>query len=224
MELKPLDFYCERTDAQFWSEPWNAWSNLGFVIAGLWALWTWFQFRKHNSAQVRTRPLVLGFLLVLVGIGSFLFHTFADNLTYLGDLIPIFIFTSVYLYHSAKRYLNYSVLHSSLLLIGCIAAMLVIETQVPKSILNGSTLYLPPLVLMFFFALSVRKLSQKRWSRIYLIAAIIFLISLCFRTIDQTICERFPLGTHFLWHSLNGLFLGILMHLALQFDRENLKT
>lgn len=222
MELKPMDFYCERTDASFWSEPWNAWSNLSFVIAGILSLMLWLKYRRQNPRQVRTRPLILSCLLILVGVGSFLFHTFADSLTYWGDLIPIFILTSTYLYHSAKRFLGYSALTSSLLLIGCIGAMLVIETQVPKAILNGSTLYLPPLALLFFFGWSMRKLSNPRWSRMYLSASFVFLISLSLRTLDMSVCESFPLGTHFLWHSLNGVFLGILLHLALQFDRENL--
>ncbi len=221
MELKSLDFYCERTGPEFWSEPWNAWSNLSFILAGLWALWAWTQIRKQDPARVRRRPLILGGLLVLVGIGSFMFHTYANNLTYIGDLAPIFIFTSVYLYHTARRFLSHSAMTSSLLLFGCIAAMLVMELKVPKTILNGSTLYLPPLILMFYFAVAMRKLAQKNWSRTYLIASFIFLVSLVFRTLDPSVCESFPLGTHFLWHTLNGVFLGLLLSVAIGFDRAN---
>jgi hypothetical protein len=223
MELKPLDFYCERTDAQFWSEPWNAWSNMGFILVGLWALWKWLRLRKQNPLQTRPRPLVLSCLLVLVGIGSFGFHTYADNLTYLGDLLPIFIFTSVYLYHSARRYLSYSTLRSSLLLVACIAGMVLIELKVPKSILNGSTLYLPPLALLFFFATAMRNLAEPKWSRWYLTAASIFLASLVFRTMDQSICEQFAHGTHFIWHLLNSVCLGVLLLIAIEFDRENIR-
>jgi hypothetical protein len=28
------------------------------------------------------------------------------------------------------------------------------------------------------------------------------------RTIDGAVCEAVPLGTHFLWHILNGIMLG----------------
>lgn len=221
MDIKSLDFYCERTDARFWSEPLNAWSNLGFILVGLWAVWKWRQLRHQNPAQTRTRPLVLGWLLVLVGIGSFMFHTFADSLTYWGDLIPIFIFTSVYLYHSARRYLSFSVRTASLLLVGCIGSMLLIELNVPKDILNGSALYFPPLILLFYFALSMRNMKQEKWSLVYLTAACIFLVSLVFRTLDMMVCPEFPLGTHFIWHLLNSLCLSLLLWISIQYDQEN---
>jgi hypothetical protein len=40
-----------------------------------------------------------------------------------------------------------------------------------------------------------------------LLAAGVLLLSLTFRTLDLAICERFAVGTHFLWHLLNGLVL-----------------
>jgi hypothetical protein len=36
-------------------------------------------------------------------------------------------------------------------------------------------------------------------------------VSLTFRSIDMTVCDALPLGTHFLWHSLNGLALYLLL-------------
>lgn len=33
-----IDIYCERTDADFWSEPINALSNAAFMVVGLFAL------------------------------------------------------------------------------------------------------------------------------------------------------------------------------------------
>lgn len=35
-------------------------------------------------------------------------------------------------------------------------------------------------------------------------------MSLFFRTIDMAVCESIPIGTHFLWHLLNG----VLVYLA----------
>jgi len=46
--------------------------------------------------------------------------------------------------------------------------------------------------------------EQRPW---LLIAAGVFTLSLCLRTVDAAACERFPLGTHFLWHLLNGAVL-----------------
>ena len=44
-----------------------------------------------------------------------------------------------------------------------------------------------------------------------LAAAGVFGIALVFRTLDQEVCPVFPIGTHFLWHSLTGLAAYLMM-------------
>ena len=36
-------------------------------------------------------------------------------------------------------------------------------------------------------------------------------LAIFFRAIDLTVCETFPLGTHFLWHTLNAAMLGVAL-------------
>jgi hypothetical protein len=53
-------------------------------------------------------------------------------------------------------------------------------------------------------------------ARYLLVAAAVFLASMTFRTIDVEVCAatRFggrALGTHFLWHTLNGVLLYVLL-------------
>ena len=43
------------------------------------------------------------------------------------------------------------------------------------------------------------------------LAAGVFTLSVAFRTVDIAVCAAFPLGTHFLWHSLNGVVLYLLL-------------
>jgi hypothetical protein len=45
-------------------------------------------------------------------------------------------------------------------------------------------------------------------------AALIFSLSLFFRSIDGAVCPAWPAGTHFLWHILNALVLGVLIRAA----------
>ncbi|MEL6793102.1 MAG: hypothetical protein AAFP78_06595, partial [Pseudomonadota bacterium] len=35
-------------------------------------------------------------------------------------------------------------------------------------------------------------------------------LSLTFRSVDEAVCGAFPLGTHFMWHILNGVLLGVV--------------
>jgi hypothetical protein len=57
-----------------------------------------------------------------------------------------------------------------------------------------------PLVLGVYHA------RQREAARFSMLAAAGALgLGLVFRTLDQEVCPAFPIGTHFLWHSLNGL-------------------
>jgi hypothetical protein len=47
-------------------------------------------------------------------------------------------------------------------------------------------------------------------ARAFGLAVVVFCVSLTLRTIDLELCARFPLGTHFLWHLLNGYLLWLI--------------
>ena len=88
MLLTPIDNYCERTGVDLFSEPTNAVSNLSFFIAA------WLLLRLYRSGgRHNPEALILISLVALVGAGSTLFHTFANQLAMLGDIIPIAMFT-----------------------------------------------------------------------------------------------------------------------------------
>lgn len=196
-----LDFYCERLTTDFWAEPLNAWSNLGFFAAGIWGLWT---SKKLKWGY----PQTLSVLALVVGIGSFLFHTFANKATHLGDLIPIFVFTLVFVYFSFRHVLGLKTPLASLCSFLFVALMVAIEIKVPKAFLNGSALYLPPLATLLgigFF----------RKSQLYRAAGGVFGLSLVARTLDMLVCDSFPVGTHFVWHLFNGVCLGIMIKIVI---------
>lgn len=220
--MNHLDFYCERTGIEFWSEPLNAISNIGFIIAGAWALRKVLRY-KQNAVLITLSLLLMG-----IGVGSFLFHTVADSVTLWCDMIPIFIFVSCYIFHSLKRYLGYSSFTAVAALVICVGGMLTAELTVPNTFINGSSLYIPPLTCLITIGLLMRNTSEsqnlKTAAHQYLLAAGVFLISLVFRTVDPIICSAIPVGTHFVWHTLNSLCLAILMSIAIEFENNPTKT
>lgn len=198
-----LDFYCERLGTEFWSEPINALTNLSFLIVGLWGL----------SKKSKSFSLYLSLLSLSIGVGSFLFHTFATKLTQLADLLPIFLFTLVFVYYTFAKVLSFSK-SLSLGFSGLfVLLMILIEIFVPKTFLSGSMLYVPALLTLIVVA-KVVYVRNHQLSKLYFSVASVFLISLFFRTIDQPICDIFPVGTHFLWHLLNGLAVGLMIHIT----------
>ena len=60
--------------------------------------------------------------------------------------------------------------------------------------------------LILLLALGVFHARQRANDRYLLLAAAgVYALALVFRTIDHEVCSAFPIGTHFLWHTLIGL-------------------
>lgn len=82
-----IDVYCERLGPGLLAEPLNAVSNLAFFVATFCA---WRLARREHVSGVA--PFILLVLLMLIGIGSSLFHTFATRWAGLSDTLPILLF------------------------------------------------------------------------------------------------------------------------------------
>jgi hypothetical protein len=87
MELnRAIDGYCERLEPGLWAEPFNAVSNLAFVIA---AAVMWQRCRGEGMAGV------LCVSLFVIGVMSGLFHTHAVVWTAMADSLSILIFVLI---------------------------------------------------------------------------------------------------------------------------------
>ncbi len=199
-----LDFYTERTGAGFWAEPVNALTNLAFIVAAALVL---RHLRKH---QATAGQYVLTVLLFAIGVGSFLFHTFATRWALMADVLPIIAFELLFLWCYGRNILHVNRLQSGLLtasLPALVAAMSLLA-------MGALGTYLPALIILT--VLGILHYWQRRPQRTALLqVAALFALSLTFRTLDLHVEHCFPLGTHFLWHVLNAVLLGRAI-LALQ--------
>jgi hypothetical protein len=202
----PIDLYCERTDASFWSEPANALTNATFLIAALAAFSSW------RRAGGRDRPaLALIVIVVAVGVGSFIFHTMATRGALLVDVIPIAVFIYAYLLLALRRFLHLSPAISVVFVVAYIAGAQALSRLAPPRAFNGSIDYLPALFALIALALFGRGPARCGLG----LAAAVFAASLALRTVDLAVCDTFPLGTHFVWHVLNAAVLYVLLRTAI---------
>ena len=203
-----VDAYCERVGPGLLAEPANALSNLAFLAAAI-ALW-----RLQASLRARGRELpgdirLLPPLVFLVALGSTLFHTLAVRWAGLLDTLLILLYCGVFLY----GFLRHAVGSPAWVALGIAAAFALISYTFPllfpPGALNGSTAYVPNLIGLLVITgwLAQRHAPAARGLGL---GSVVFCISLTLRTVDQEICARFPVGTHFLWHLLNGLLLWIV--------------
>lgn len=198
-----IDLYCERVGAGLWAEPVNALSNLAFFVAG-YAAWYLAKQRKVLSPSI----WLLISLLLAIGVGSSLFHTFATSLTKLLDVIPIALFQIAYLGIYSRQVIKLKNLGTVLLVVLLLVAILV--TFQFSQIFNGSITYAPGIAILL--GLGVYHWQQGKKGRYLLFTATgVFFLALCFRTVDLALCPYWAIGTHFLWHLCNGVVLYLAM-------------
>lgn len=209
---QPIDIYCERTDPSFWSEPVNAVTNAAFVLAGLAA----FLWARQRGADTWTRVLCLW--VVAIGIGSFLFHTFANRWSALADVIPIWTFVAIYVVYTLRRIFALGWPGTILALVIGIAASVLVMRLLPPEVAaytNNATQYLPAVLALAVFAAAFAW-AGRAGTGLVVAAGLVFALSLFFRSVDPVVCGSLPLGTHFLWHILNATMLGLLLVLAIR--------
>lgn len=173
----------------------NAWTNLAFIAAGLW-LW------RKGKADFELR--VFGALVVLIGIGSGLFHTFATQWAMAADVIPIGIALFYVLWVYQRRVFAWSRAQAGLGLGGFGVVSGLLAVSVPKTLFNETHTYFPCLVVLILFARHANSIAARRTLTV---ASVLFALSLTCRSVDLALCEAWPAGTHFLWHALNAAVL-----------------
>ncbi len=210
-----IDSYCERLAPGFWGEPLNAVSNAAFLFAAAAAV---VCIQRRPSARTDIALWLLTSLVAIIGIGSFLFHTFANYWSMLADVIPISIFIYAYLGYALRRYLG----AGWVVTLGAVAIFavgsFVLDGLVPARILNGSVGYLPALGALFAIALLLA-FGKHPAARGIAVGGAILTVSLVFRTFDSAVCASWPTGTHYVWHCLNAALLFTLLNTAANYGR-----
>ena len=197
--LREIDGYCERLGPGYWAEPVNAVTNAAFVIA---AIWMW----RRSAGVSLARGLAA--VLFAIGVGSYLFHTHAQVWAAIADVAPIGIFILLYLFAVNRDVWGmpvWAALLGTVLFLPYAALTIPLWQGVP--VFGVSAGYMPVPTLILIYALLLWRMVP-RVAHGLAIGAAILLVSLALRSIDESICAQVPLGTHFLWHILNGVMLG----------------
>ncbi len=91
--------FCERELCAWIEQPINTWSNLGYILMGIYLI--------RLALRENRRPLVaIGVIEILVGLGSFLFHASSTHFGEVIDVGAMYLLSCYALVWNLKRYLK----------------------------------------------------------------------------------------------------------------------
>ena len=197
-----VDAYCERMGPEFWAEPINALTNLGYFAVALWA------FRALAGMPLGR---ALAGLLMAISIGSFLFHTLATRWAGLADSLPIALFILVYLYALGRHVLGWPAWGAALGMLAFLpyAALVTLAVSAQPFLAISGFYWSVPLGLVLI-ALALRG-RHPDMARGLAIAAGLLCLSITTRSLDLTLCAAWPHGTHFGWHVINAAMFVVVL-------------
>ncbi len=204
-----VDNYCERVGPEFWSEPLNAITNGAFIVAAVLAFALW---RRRTPDDWTGLGLII--VLFAIGIGSFLFHTFATRWAGLADVIPIVIFIHVYLFVALNRYLDLRWWTALGIVIAFLLATVLFADTLFAPLVGSSAGYVPALLAIFVVGVLFARRNSRLGAEV-LLSGLVFLASLTIRTLDEPLCAQVTFGIHFMWHILNSVVLFLLIRVLI---------
>ncbi|HSO06582.1 MAG TPA: hypothetical protein VLW45_05060 [Pelomicrobium sp.] len=204
-----VDIYCERIGPGLWAEPINLLTNAAFLLAAATAAARFARAPGLTPRSAWDIALLIA-LLAAIGIGSALWHAFAQPWAGLADTIPILLFINVFLPSFLYRVARLGALPIVVLFVLFQAANFGVRGAFPPDALNGSIFYAPAWLGLGLMALFAGVRRHPAAAQVGM-AWVVFTVSLAFRTMDAAVCAAVPVGTHFLWHLLNAIVLYLLV-------------
>ncbi len=221
-----VDNYCERLSASFDAEPINALTNIAFLIAAAGAS---YLYNNVPDAEPKGQLRALIYLLALVGLGSLLFHTIGTKWAQWGDVIPIMLFLTLYLWVAFTNFFNMRVMWRIITIGAVVGAAVFAEvytTEHTKDLTNwfpgipgevwSGALYAPIVIALITIGFILLREQPVAGGGV-MAATAVFIVSLTLRFLDsqEPLCDALPVGTHFFWHICNAITLYILLTIAI---------
>ena len=206
-----IDIYCERVSSDLFAEPINFLSNIAFIIA-FYILIRRLKDASFGDKALKNCSTILTYIILFIGLGSFLFHAFGNLWSAFADTFPIMIFILFYLYIAVRFYLKQNNFVAATALI----IFLSLNVFLGYAGIEEISSYLTALFAMLLISVISLMRDEIEISRGLFTTSIIFMISLTFRQLDNFACSYMSLGTHWIWHILNAILLYSLVLLFIE--------
>lgn len=199
---------CERTTHGPLGEPLNMLSNLFFFAVAI-AILRYYRTHPDLKGKWIWDLHVLTTLIIVIGVGSSVFHAYPSPISELMDIIPIVAFIVLFFTSIIVRVGKTNLFETIICLLAFASTSHFFVTQFPNA-LNDSIGYLSSMGALVMIAIYLN-MKRRPSSQQFLLAALLGVLSLFFRSVDNGVCETLPMGTHFMWHTLNAALIYVVM-------------
>lgn len=199
---------CERHGLGWMAEPLNVLSSFAFIAVAV-AIYRYYRREEDVHGKRIWDIHALTFITLLIGINSVVFHAFPTPTTELLDTLTIVFFIIIYFWSVLFRIGRCNLFQASICFIAFVGFSHILVHQFPRA-LNDSIGYLSSMIALIIIAVHLH-LKARPSSQHFMLAAIVGVCSLFCRAIDREICAMVPIGSHFVWHTLNATLLYILL-------------
>jgi|SRR3989344_1335509 len=210
----PIPVYCEQIIEGIIAEPFNAISNIAFILSGICSIALLKKYKAKSNIL-----WFLPFNIFSIGLGSTLWHTYRTPPTLIMDSIPIYVFIVVVLYlllnWLLKNKNKAAIVTGSFVLFQTILWLIL-----PSNITNSSIRHIINLAafscVLYFLRKKNGTIPKEMWY-----AFILYFSAIIARTVDLPLCSYFMHGTHMIWHILNAaaVYFAVKMLLVLKIGK-----
>ena len=200
--------FCERRLCAWIVEPSNAWSNLAYVLVGVWVL----ARARPWSASVRW---VIGVCAIVLGLGSFAFHATGIRVFEIVDVSGMYLLAALGLGFAGRRLFDWP----DGRVVACVAVTVLASTALMLALGNdGIVLFGVEMLLLMSAELGLRARNGPA-ARAWLGRTIVVSVAaLAVWVLDfaGTVCapDNHVLTGHAVWHGMTAL--GILFYARYQ--------
>ena len=195
--------FCERRLCAWVVEPSNAWSNLAYVLVGLWILW-------RQRAQPGTALTAIGVGSVLLGFGSFSFHATGIRVFEVVDVSGMYVLSGLGLTFALQRSWGWSDARA----IGFLVACILLSSGLMVLLGNdGIVVFAVEIIVMVLLEVGLRSRNPGGAARWILWAMGVLVVAYAIWNLDfhGIVCEpdNHLLTGHAVWHTLTAVSIAL---------------
>lgn len=194
------------------AEPLNAISSIAFILAGI---GVYKLLKKNRIQKVEYKALVI--LIILIGIGSFIWHATGNLYVLILDVVPVALSFALITYIFLSKIIRNRRL-ALLIALLLLPIRFFISSFAPTDIISSLVRNLINfIVFLVIIALAFKKYGKSAFQGLGVLA--IYLFAIIMRGIDLQVCSTFLIGTHFLWHIFNALAAYLAVQFIIKLER-----